>query len=144
MHGATSSDEAALVRQARTQSGLTQTEFAARLRSTQPKISRYESGKVRPPAAVLMQCRHIISEKGDTPSGAPGASPSPSPKGESSPPSEARSAQESRGAETGRDKPGRSSPSVRQSLVAEIHALHQAIEHLASEIASLQSKNLNP
>lgn len=37
-----------------------QQEFALRVASTQPLISRYERGLVSPPSQVLMHCMHIL------------------------------------------------------------------------------------
>lgn len=49
-----------LIRLAREAKGLTQTEFAAELGKSQGQISRYESGRVDPPASVCMHCMHIL------------------------------------------------------------------------------------
>ena len=49
-----------LVREARRRVCETQEMFAKRVGSTQPLVSKYESGGVAPPASVLMHCIHIL------------------------------------------------------------------------------------
>ncbi len=50
----------AIVRKAWKQTGLNQSEFAAKHGMTQYNLSRYVNGKVKPPEALLMQCMHIL------------------------------------------------------------------------------------
>lgn len=51
---------AELVRQARVQRGLTQGLFAEEIRRSQGLVSKYEAGRVEPPAEVLMHCLNIL------------------------------------------------------------------------------------
>jgi ribosome-binding protein aMBF1 (putative translation factor) len=63
-------DLAALIRQARTESGLSQVNFALRLGKSQAVISRYEAGSVSPPGEVVMHCVHILGKAPTTHSSA--------------------------------------------------------------------------
>lgn len=51
---------AEIVRKAWRQTGLNQSEFAAKYGIKQYNLSRYAKGKVKPPEDLLMQCMHII------------------------------------------------------------------------------------
>lgn len=51
---------ARLVRQARQQTGLSQSDFGSLVGKTQAVISRYENGAVEPPGSVIMHCVHLI------------------------------------------------------------------------------------
>jgi transcriptional regulator with XRE-family HTH domain len=46
---------AAIVKRLRTRTGLVQKEFAERVGLTQPQVSKYEKGRIKPPLAVLMR-----------------------------------------------------------------------------------------
>jgi len=62
MHSFEAPNPAAIVRRARLHSGLSQGAFAIELGRSQAVISRYETGKVEPPWAVVMQCMHLLGE----------------------------------------------------------------------------------
>lgn len=49
-----------IVRKARRCRGLTQTAFAADIGRSQAEVSRYESGQIDPPSAVLLQCLEVL------------------------------------------------------------------------------------
>lgn len=49
-----------LVRNARRSRGLTQTAFAADIGRSQAEVSRYESGQIDPPSAVLFHCLEML------------------------------------------------------------------------------------
>lgn len=49
-----------IIRQAWKKTGLSQSDFASRYGITQYNLSRYASGKVKPPDGLLMQCMHIL------------------------------------------------------------------------------------
>ena len=49
-----------LIRRAREARRLNQADFASELGKSQAVLSRYENGKVNPPAVVLMHCMHIL------------------------------------------------------------------------------------
>lgn len=55
-----------LVKQARRLRGVSQAEFAEEIAKTQVLVSKYESGRVQPPASVLMHCMDILGQ-GSTP-----------------------------------------------------------------------------
>lgn len=50
-----------IVRASRSRLGLTQKDFAKRLRSRQSLISKYESGAVDPPATLIIHCMNILN-----------------------------------------------------------------------------------
>ncbi len=54
-----------IVRDARRQLGLTQAAFASNIDLTQGEISRYESGQVDPPSAVLLHCLEVTGQIGN-------------------------------------------------------------------------------
>jgi transcriptional regulator with XRE-family HTH domain len=53
-------DLANLVRTARKNKGLTQSEFAEELGRAQSLVSKYERGDVEPPGSVVMHCMNIV------------------------------------------------------------------------------------
>jgi len=52
-----------LVKSTRQQKGMTQDEFAKFLGKTQPLVSKYEAGKVTPPADVILDCLELKEEE---------------------------------------------------------------------------------
>lgn len=69
-----------MLREARARTGLTQSEFAARARTSQSALSAYERGKRQPTLAVLRRCLEVAKSRlvlGSSP--ADSKSPSPPP-----------------------------------------------------------------
>lgn len=56
------SEPSKIVRTARKLMKLNQEDFADRIGKTQSVLSRYESGKVKPPSEIIMHCMHILNQ----------------------------------------------------------------------------------
>lgn len=54
-----------IVKRARRRRGQTQAAFACDLGRSQAEVSRYESGQIDPPGAVLMYCLNVIGWVGE-------------------------------------------------------------------------------
>ncbi|WP_190278907.1 helix-turn-helix domain-containing protein [Dokdonella koreensis] len=62
MKPTSSPDPAQLVLRARTALGLSQRDFGARVSKSQGLVSKYESGRVAPPAHIVIHCMNILGE----------------------------------------------------------------------------------
>ncbi|MBL8261060.1 MAG: helix-turn-helix transcriptional regulator [Xanthomonadaceae bacterium] len=64
MKSTSTSDPAQLVLRARTMLGLTQQEFGLRIGKSQGLVSKYEGGRVVPPARVVIHCVNVLNGSG--------------------------------------------------------------------------------